>query len=140
MAQVSAALRQPIHMNAERWEARKYMSIYENIEGHNNLLLRFAKLDFHAKGSTKRALWWKDVDIVNKYPHVRDTMEFHNPAYYVGTLRVLEFQYNMLEVYTEELYNLTYYTGTFCVSAKQWLLFNNFINFGYFSTTSPKNG
>ncbi|KAG5588625.1 hypothetical protein H5410_049059 [Solanum commersonii] len=46
-AQVSEALFQPIHTNVPRVVARKYVCIYENIESHNDLLLKFAKLDFH---------------------------------------------------------------------------------------------
>uniref|UniRef100_A0A1S3ZJY2 Germacrene C synthase-like n=1 Tax=Nicotiana tabacum TaxID=4097 RepID=A0A1S3ZJY2_TOBAC len=48
-AQVSEALSQPIHTNLPRMTARKYISMYENIESHNNLdlLLKFAKLDFN---------------------------------------------------------------------------------------------
>jgi len=46
-AQVSEALSQPIHTNLPRLLARKYICIYENIESHSDLLLRFAKLDFN---------------------------------------------------------------------------------------------
>jgi len=46
------------------------------------------------------------------------TQELHNPAYYTETFRVLEFQHNMLEVYTHELHNHAYYAGTFRVSIK----------------------
>jgi len=46
-AQVNEALIQPIHTNVPRVVARKYIRIYETIESHDDLLLKFAKLDFH---------------------------------------------------------------------------------------------
>ncbi|TMW99339.1 hypothetical protein EJD97_002711 [Solanum chilense] len=45
--QVTEALRQPIRKTVPRVGARKYIHIYENIESHNDLLLKFAKLDFN---------------------------------------------------------------------------------------------
>ncbi|KAH0749003.1 hypothetical protein KY290_028235 [Solanum tuberosum] len=46
--EVTEALSQPIHMTVPRVGARKYISIYENEDAHNHLLLKFAKLDFNA--------------------------------------------------------------------------------------------
>lgn len=46
-AQVSEALSQPIRKTVPRLGARKYISIYEDIDAHNKLLLKFAKLDFN---------------------------------------------------------------------------------------------
>ncbi|KAH0739192.1 hypothetical protein KY290_037897 [Solanum tuberosum] len=46
-AQVSEALSQPIHTNLPRFLARKNICMYENIESRNDLLLKFAKLDFN---------------------------------------------------------------------------------------------
>ena len=45
--EVSEALTQPIRMTLPRVGARKYISIYENNDAHNHLLLKFAKLDFN---------------------------------------------------------------------------------------------
>ncbi|PHT63796.1 Germacrene C synthase [Capsicum annuum] len=45
--QVREALSESIHTNLPRMTARKYICIYENINSHNKLLLRFAKLDFN---------------------------------------------------------------------------------------------
>ncbi|WMV34370.1 hypothetical protein MTR67_027755 [Solanum verrucosum] len=45
--EITEALSQPIRMTLPRMGARKYISIYENNDAHNNLLLKFAKLDFN---------------------------------------------------------------------------------------------
>ncbi|MCD7467911.1 hypothetical protein HAX54_005614 [Datura stramonium] len=46
-AQVSETAIRPIHTNVPRVGASKYLRIYENIESHDDLLLKFAKLDFN---------------------------------------------------------------------------------------------
>ncbi|KAG5588622.1 hypothetical protein H5410_049056 [Solanum commersonii] len=63
-AQVSEALIQPIHTNVPRVVACKYIRIYETIESHDDLLLKFAISTF-----CKRYL-----DHSNKYPSVRDKL------------------------------------------------------------------
>jgi len=45
--EVTEALKQPIRKTLPRVGARKYISIYENNDAHNHLLLKFAKLDFN---------------------------------------------------------------------------------------------
>nr|QBM78970.1 germacrene D synthase [Petunia x hybrida] len=78
--QVSEALRQPIRKTLTRLGARKYISIYENIEGHNDLILKFAKLDFnalqklHQRELSELTRWWKDLDFANKLPYARDRL------------------------------------------------------------------
>ncbi|KAG5601122.1 hypothetical protein H5410_032492 [Solanum commersonii] len=70
--QVIEALRQPICKTVPRVGARKYIHIYETIESHNDLLLKFAKLDFnmlqkvHQDELNEISRWWKDLDIANK--------------------------------------------------------------------------
>ncbi|KAF3642919.1 putative pentatricopeptide repeat-containing protein, mitochondrial-like [Capsicum annuum] len=52
--------------------------MYENIESHDDLLLKFAKLDFHIlqkvhqRELSELTRWWKDLDHENKYPYARD--------------------------------------------------------------------
>ncbi|KAM3337166.1 sesquiterpene synthase 14b-like [Capsicum galapagoense] len=78
--QVSEALIKSIHQNVPRVAARKYIYIYENIESHNDLLLKFAKLDFHIlqkvyqRELSEVTRWWKDLDCVNNYPFARDKL------------------------------------------------------------------
>uniref|UniRef100_M1BUD1 Caryophyllene/alpha-humulene synthase n=1 Tax=Solanum tuberosum TaxID=4113 RepID=M1BUD1_SOLTU len=79
-AQVNEALIQPIHTNVPRVVARKYICIYENIESHDDLLLKFAKLDFHIlqkmhqRELSELTRWWKDLDYENNYPYARDKL------------------------------------------------------------------
>ncbi|WMV48445.1 hypothetical protein MTR67_041830 [Solanum verrucosum] len=79
-AQVSEALSQPIHTNLPRLLARKYICIYEKIESHSELLLRFAKLDFnilqklHQGELCELTRWWKNQDFAKQFPYARDRM------------------------------------------------------------------
>ncbi|XP_015078050.1 (E,E)-germacrene B synthase [Solanum pennellii] len=78
--EVSEALSQPIRMTLPRVGARKYISIYENNDAHNHLLLKFAKLDFnmlqkfHQGELSDLTRWWKDLDFANKIPYARDRL------------------------------------------------------------------
>ncbi|XP_006368076.1 germacrene C synthase-like [Solanum tuberosum] len=82
-AQVSEALIQPIHTNVPRMVARNtyvFTRIYETIESHDDLLLKFAKLDFHIlqkmyqRELSELIRWWKNLDHSNKYPYARDKL------------------------------------------------------------------
>nr|XP_016492046.1 PREDICTED: germacrene A synthase-like [Nicotiana tabacum] len=76
--QVTEALSHPIRKTVPRVVARKYIYIYENIEAHDDLLLKFAKLDFnmlqklHQRELSELTSWWKDLDLANRLPYVRD--------------------------------------------------------------------
>nr|QBM78972.1 beta-cadinene synthase [Petunia x hybrida] len=78
--QVCEALSHPLRKTVPRVGARKYIYIYENIEGHNDLLLKFAKLDFnmlqklHQRELSELTSWWKDLDLANKLPYARDKL------------------------------------------------------------------
>ncbi|KAL2496211.1 Alpha-humulene/(-)-(E)-beta-caryophyllene synthase [Forsythia ovata] len=45
--QIKEALEIPIHKTVTRFVANKFLSIYQQDESHNNVLLNFAKLDFN---------------------------------------------------------------------------------------------
>ncbi|XP_075098198.1 sesquiterpene synthase 9-like isoform X2 [Nicotiana tabacum] len=78
--QVTEALSHPIRKAIPRVGARKYIHIYENIGTHNDLLLKFAKLDFnmlqklHRKELNELTSWWKDLDRANKFPYAKDRL------------------------------------------------------------------
>uniref|UniRef100_M1CUL9 Sesquiterpene synthase 2 n=1 Tax=Solanum tuberosum TaxID=4113 RepID=M1CUL9_SOLTU len=78
--EVTEALSQPIRMTLPRVGAKKYISIYENNDAHNHLLLKFAKLDFnmlqkfHQRELSELTRWWKDLDFANKIPYARDRL------------------------------------------------------------------
>uniref|UniRef100_A0A2N9HR11 Terpene synthase N-terminal domain-containing protein n=1 Tax=Fagus sylvatica TaxID=28930 RepID=A0A2N9HR11_FAGSY len=97
-AQVSHALKQPIHLGIQRLEARHYFSIYQEEPSHNKVLLTFAKLDFnllqkmHQKEVSDIARWWKALNFSEKLPFIRD--------------RVIECYFWILGVYFEPEYLL----------------------------------
>ncbi|CAJ2652664.1 (-)-germacrene D synthase-like [Trifolium pratense] len=76
--QVKQSLRQTLHKNVPRLEARSYISIYEHNPLHDENLLILAKLDFnmlqslHQKEFGNLCKWWKELDVPNKLPYARD--------------------------------------------------------------------
>ncbi|KAF3575856.1 hypothetical protein DY000_02030589, partial [Brassica cretica] len=84
--------------NIEVLVAREYISYYEQDESHNEIILKFAKLNFNfcqflciqeLKTLTR---WWKDLDLASKLPHIRD--------------RVVECHFMSLGAYFEQQYSL----------------------------------
>ncbi|MCD7453791.1 Vetispiradiene synthase 1 [Datura stramonium] len=76
--QVTHALEQSLHKSIPRVETRYFISIYEEEESKNGVLLRFAKLDYnllqmlHKQELSEVSRWWKDLDFVTKLPYARD--------------------------------------------------------------------
>ncbi|XP_049404964.1 viridiflorene synthase [Solanum stenotomum] len=76
--QVTHALEQSLHKSIPRVETRYFISIYEEEEFKNDVLLRFAKLDynllqmFHKHELSEVSRWWKDLDFVTTLPYARD--------------------------------------------------------------------
>ncbi|PHU21141.1 Germacrene C synthase [Capsicum chinense] len=109
--QVREALSESIHTNLPRITARKYICIYENINSHNKLLLRFAKLDFnivqkvHQKELGELTRWWKDLDFSEKFSYARDRLvecHFYSVGVYFepGYSRARELLTKVLTIYT----------------------------------------
>ncbi|XP_031389340.1 (-)-germacrene D synthase-like [Punica granatum] len=75
---VTHALKQCIHREMPRLEARQYIETYQSIDSHNEVLLSLAKLDFnltqklHQREVAEIARWWKDLDFKRELPFVRD--------------------------------------------------------------------
>ncbi|CAJ2652662.1 unnamed protein product [Trifolium pratense] len=75
---VKHSLRQTLHKNLPRLEARNYISIYEHDPSHDKNLLILAKLDFNMLQSLYQkefgnlCKWWKELDVPNKLPYARD--------------------------------------------------------------------
>ncbi|CAH9106122.1 unnamed protein product [Cuscuta europaea] len=74
------ALEQPFHTGMPRIETRFFISVYEQEEDRfrNDMLLRFAKLDFnllqmlHKKELCEVSRWWKELDFMTTLPYARD--------------------------------------------------------------------
>ncbi|XP_040363491.1 (-)-germacrene D synthase [Rosa chinensis] len=89
--QVAHSLIQPLRKGITRVEARYYLSIYHERDSHNETLLTFAKLDFnllqqvHQKELCEITRWWKDLDVRNTLPFIRDRV---TEAYFGWVLSV----------------------------------------------------
>ncbi|XP_009591578.1 (-)-germacrene D synthase-like [Nicotiana tomentosiformis] len=96
LAQVAHALKMPIQRTLERVAARQYINIYKDSPKHNELLLRFARLDFnmlqkvHQKELCGITRWWKDLDVERNFSFARN--------------RVVEAYFWILGVYFEPQY------------------------------------
>ncbi|KAL2466456.1 Alpha-humulene/(-)-(E)-beta-caryophyllene synthase [Abeliophyllum distichum] len=99
--QVAHSLVQCIHFGNPRIEARNFISIYQEDESKNKMLLQFAKLDYnslqmlHKKELYEVSRWWKDLDLVTKLPYARDRVVecffwamgvYHEPQYSVARI------------------------------------------------------
>ncbi|PIN00714.1 Germacrene-A synthase [Handroanthus impetiginosus] len=94
--QVSHALVQPLHFGNPRIEARNFISLYEEDESRNEILLRFAKLDYnflqmlHKEELHEISRWWKELGLISKLQYARDRVVecffwamgvYHQPQY-----------------------------------------------------------
>ncbi|XP_050247222.1 sesquiterpene synthase 2-like [Quercus robur] len=97
-AQITRALKQPLHKGIPRLEARRYISVYEQDASHNKVLLKLSILDFnlvqslHKEELSDVTRWWKDLDFATKLPFARD--------------RVVECYFWIVAVYFEPQYSL----------------------------------
>ncbi|XP_074294148.1 (+)-delta-cadinene synthase isozyme C2-like [Silene latifolia] len=97
-ARVLYTLRCPVQKSLPRLGAREYISLYQDIELHNEAILKFAKLDFnlvqlqHIQELGIISKWWKELDVKNKLSYARD--------------RITECYFWILGVYYEPQYAL----------------------------------
>uniref|UniRef100_A0A2N9EEM5 Terpene synthase N-terminal domain-containing protein n=1 Tax=Fagus sylvatica TaxID=28930 RepID=A0A2N9EEM5_FAGSY len=108
-AQVSHALKQPIHIGIQRLEARRYFSIYQEDPSHNKVLLTFAKLDFnllqkmHQKEVSNIAR--RDISAIDQLP------KYMKVCYRA----LLDIYYEMEEILGEERsYRIRYAIEAWC--------------------------
>ncbi|GJU98334.1 (E)-beta-farnesene synthase-like protein [Tanacetum coccineum] len=118
---IHQALKQPLRRRLARIEALHYMPVYQQETSHNEVLLKLAKLDFsvlqsmHKKELSHICKWWKDLDLQNKLPYVRD--------------RVVEGYFWILSIYYEPQHART---RMFLMKTCMWLvvLDDTFDNYG----------
>ncbi|KAK9997337.1 hypothetical protein SO802_022023 [Lithocarpus litseifolius] len=97
-AQITCALKQPLHKGIPRLEARRYISFYEQDASHSKVLLKLSILDFNLVQSLHKeelsyiSRWWKDLDFATKLPFARD--------------RIVECYFWIVSVYFEPQYSL----------------------------------
>lgn len=119
--QIEQALKQPLRKRLPRLEAVRYIPIYEQEVNHNEVLLKLAKLDFnilqsmHKKELSQICKWWKDLDLRNKLPYVRD--------------RLIEGYFWMLGIYFEPQHSRL---RIFLIRSCMWLIVidDTFDNYG----------
>lgn len=76
--QVRHALDQPLHKGIPRVEAKHFISFYEEDPSKNELLQRFAKLDFnlvqmlHKQELSQLIRWWNELDYATKLSYARN--------------------------------------------------------------------
>ncbi|CAA3028841.1 vetispiradiene synthase 2-like [Olea europaea subsp. europaea] len=99
--QIAHALVQCFHFGNPRIEAHNFISIYQEDESKNEVLLRFAKLDYnylqmlHKQELYEVSRWWKELDLVSILPYARDRVVecffwamgvYHEPQYSVARI------------------------------------------------------
>lgn len=80
VAQINHCLRKPLNKSVPFFEARYYMTLYEQDPSHNDNLLNFAKVNFnilqkmHQKEVGRITKWWKTLNSIKKVPYARDRL------------------------------------------------------------------
>ncbi|WOG83243.1 hypothetical protein DCAR_0102418 [Daucus carota subsp. sativus] len=75
---VRRSLKYPLRKSFNRMVARFYISIYQKLEWHKQVLLELAKCDFNLVQKVHQnelgyiTRWWKDLDFKNRTPFARD--------------------------------------------------------------------
>nr|QWB49540.1 terpene synthase 6 [Aquilaria sinensis] len=77
-AQINHTLKHPIRKNFSRLDTRFYISTYQEKLSHNQMLLKFGKLDFnilqkqHQEELNQITRWWKELEVERNFPFARD--------------------------------------------------------------------
>ncbi|CAG7890229.1 unnamed protein product [Brassica rapa] len=96
--QIQCALYRSRYNNIEIVVARQYISFYDQEEGHDKTLLKFAKLNFnfcqmhYIKELKLITKWWKDLGMASQLSYIRD--------------RSVEIYFGMLGMFFEPRYSL----------------------------------
>ncbi|KAJ4705690.1 Valencene synthase [Melia azedarach] len=78
--QINHALHSPLRKGVPRLETRYFLDIYGRHDLHDQILLKFAKLDFnfiqaqHKKELNVLTRWWKDSDFTTNVSYARDRL------------------------------------------------------------------
>ncbi|KAK8966284.1 hypothetical protein KSP40_PGU018237 [Platanthera guangdongensis] len=79
-AMLSSALQVPLFRRIDRSKTRSFLSIYEEDNNCNKVLLDFAKMDFlclqalHQDEAKELSIWWKKLEMSKKLPFARDRL------------------------------------------------------------------
>ncbi|PWA82976.1 sesquiterpene cyclase (chloroplast) [Artemisia annua] len=109
--EIEHALNQPLRKRLPRLEALHYIPKYQQEASRDETLLHLAKLDYnilqsmHKREISEICKWWKNLDISNKLPHVRD--------------RLVEIYFWILGVYFEPQHSRS---RMFLAKTSMWLI------------------
>nr|QYL01198.1 terpene synthase 8 [Stevia rebaudiana] len=107
--QIYQALQLPLQKRLPRLEALRYMPIYQQQDSYNDDLLTLAKLDFnllqelHRKELSQISKWWKNLDVSNKLPYVRDRIV---EGYFWILVVLFEPQHSLSRIFLMKVCNL----------------------------------
>ncbi|CAH2050040.1 unnamed protein product, partial [Thlaspi arvense] len=99
--QVKRALHRCLHRSMPRLEARHYISFYEKDPSRDELLLRFAKVDYnllqllHKQEICDVSRWWNEMEIPAKLPYARNRPI---ESYFWSSFAYFEPQYSFARV------------------------------------------
>ncbi|KAF5736607.1 casbene synthase chloroplastic-like [Tripterygium wilfordii] len=74
---IALALQHPFYFAIQRIKSREYISFYEEVESHNEVLLMLAKLDFnrvqllHQQELNEVSRWFEDLKLTSRYSYPR---------------------------------------------------------------------
>ncbi|XP_038692011.1 casbene synthase, chloroplastic-like [Tripterygium wilfordii] len=74
---IAVALQHPFHFAIPRIKSREYISFYEELESHNEVLLKLAKIDFnrvqllHQQELNEVSRWFEDLKLASRYSYAR---------------------------------------------------------------------
>ncbi|XP_038697205.1 probable terpene synthase 6 [Tripterygium wilfordii] len=106
---IQYALVYPFHKSSERLAVRQYIDSYEEDESCNEMLLKFAKLDFnrlqllHRKELTHVARWYKEIDFTSNFGYARERIA-ENHLWLLGTH--FEPQYTKSRIFVNKVITL----------------------------------
>ncbi|KAI3501079.1 hypothetical protein L1887_28937 [Cichorium endivia] len=109
--QIKESLKRPLRRRLPRLEALRYIHIYQQKASRDDTLVKLAKLDYnmlqsmHQRELSQICKWWKNLDMSNKLPYVRD--------------RLVEMYFWILGVYFEPQHA---HTRIFLVKTSMWLI------------------
>ena len=82
-AQITRALKQPLHKGIPQLEARKYIAVYEQDDSHNKDLLKLSKLDFNLVLSLHK----EELSSITRYIVLNPYTEMKKYIYFLVTYK-----------------------------------------------------
>ncbi|KAI3819789.1 hypothetical protein L1987_13641 [Smallanthus sonchifolius] len=107
---IQDALKLPLQKRLPRLEALSYIPFYQQKDGHNEPLLKLAKLSFnllqslHRKELSQISRWWKRLDVPNNLPYIRDRLV---ECYFWALSVYFEPKYSQARIFLTKVFSTT---------------------------------